>query len=779
MIVTKEWLNEWIDLKDISTEKICEVLNNIGLEVDSVTKYTVPKKVVVGKVIECDKHPNADKLSVCKVDVGNEVLQIVCGAKNVAANQFVPVALEGCKLKEGFVIKKAALRGVESRGMICASDEISLPKTNEGIWVLDESLGELEIGKELREYPLINDDVIEIELTANRGDCLSIYGVARDLAVALDRPLKELKERVEDVAKGIGRVVKFDKEDLIDASLLYRYFEKESLSFPALFDLRLAWIDRLKANKLEKFTEYTIHSTGVLIRVYNADLFGKDANGASHIHIKKDNLGFDVVANEENIISVIGVYQDKRYAPKDGDRHILAEASYIEPSLISQRVMEHKIKKDEDFYYRSSRGSEPNLKFGLDYMLLLLQKYGKIELYSGVQQLTQIKEPKNVVLDFKKCYEFIGEEIPKDKILKILRKLGFEISSQMASDRVIVRVPEFRSDISNEQDVIEEIVRMVGINNISSKPYISYERNIITDTYYKYKKERFFREKASNCGFFESVHYCFTHKEKLKRFNFPVLKEDLEILNPITKEMDTLRSTLLINLLEAVERNFKAFKKSVRLFEIGTVFNENREERENFAVIFSGEIEEPFITNHGKPKEIDFFHFARKISDIVGEIEIREGECKSSLFNPYEYGEIYKDDKKIGFISRIALDVEKEMGISKTYVCEMDFASLKFIDPKAKPYSKFPSTSRDLSILIPKDLRFQQIRDFLKEVVPKEIKGFYPIDIYESEEFKDKISLTVRFDMQSDEKTLTEEDINKNMEFIFNKLKSKFNVEMR
>ncbi len=779
MIVTKEWLNEWIDLKDISTEKLCEVLNNIGLEVDSVTKYQVVDKVVVGKVLECEKHPNADKLNVCKVDVGSEVLQIVCGAKNVDAGQFVPVALEGCDLGNGFVIKKAKLRGVESRGMICSSTELSLPKTNDGIWVLDESLGELKIGKELKEYPLINDDVIEIELTANRGDCLSIYGVARDLAVAFDRNLNEIKERVEDVAKGIGRVVKFDKEDMIDASLLYRYFEKESLSFPSLFDLRLAWIERLKENRLEKFIEYSIHTTGVLMRAYNADLFGKDLNGASHIHIKKDENGFDVVANDENIISIIGVYQDKKYAPKDGDKRILVEASYIEPSLISQRVMEHRIKKDEDFFYRSSRGSEPDLQFGINYLFLLLEKYGKIELYSGVQQLIQVKEPKSVVLDFEKTYKFIGEEISKERILKILRKLGFEINSQMASDRIIVKVPEFRSDISNDQDVIEEIVRIVGINNIKSKPYVVAERNIFNDTYYKYKKRRFYREKASFIGFFESVHYAFTNKEKLKRFNFPVLKEEFEILNPITKEMNTLRTTLLINLLEAVERNVKNSKKSIKLFEIGTVFSKNREEKESFALVFSGDKEEPFVSNHGKPKEIDFFSFARKIADILGDIEIKEAKAFSLLFNPYEYGEIYKDNKKLGFISRVALNIEKEIGIGKTYVCELDFDLIPFKDPLVKPYSKFPSTSRDLSILVPKDLKFQKIREFLKSLSIKEVKRFYPIDIYESSELGDKISLTIRFDMQSDEKTLTEEEINKNMEFILKELESKFGVEMR
>ena len=193
MLVTKNWLQEWIDLSDISVDEICKTLNSSGLEVDSVEKIEIPKGVVVGKVTECVKHPEADKLSICQVDIGSKSVQIVCGAKNVGPGQFVPVATIGTKLGKGFEIKEAKLRGVESNGMICSSSEIGLPNTNDGILVLDSSIGELVIGKELSEYEFFNDTIIEIELTANRGDCLSIRGVARDLSASLKRKLKEFE----------------------------------------------------------------------------------------------------------------------------------------------------------------------------------------------------------------------------------------------------------------------------------------------------------------------------------------------------------------------------------------------------------------------------------------------------------------------------------------------------------------------------------------------------------------------------------------------------------
>jgi len=249
MIITKNWLNEWINLSDKTSEEICDTLNSIGLEVDSLNKIRIPKKVVVGYVKECIKHPDADKLSVCQVDIGKQTVQIVCGAKNVKADQYVPVATVGALLGDNFKIKKAKLRGVQSLGMICSSTEIGLPELNDGIMELDESIGKLEVGKELSEYELLNDDVIEIELTANRGDCLSVFGVARDISTAYERELYHIEDlKDKDGSLGIGRILSIGTKNGSYSSLLYRVFKKEELSEPLLLKLRLAMVDKKSDN---------------------------------------------------------------------------------------------------------------------------------------------------------------------------------------------------------------------------------------------------------------------------------------------------------------------------------------------------------------------------------------------------------------------------------------------------------------------------------------------------------------------------------------------------
>ena len=192
MIIARNWLEEWIDLSGISSDKICEKLNAIGLEVDSFTSVRMPENIVIGRVVSCKDHENSDHLHVCEVDIGSEILQIVCGAKNVALNQIVPLALIGAKMPNGMEIKHAKLRGVESFGMICSASELGLPKLNDGIMVIDESIGELNLGRKLSEIPAFNDDIIEIELTPNRGDCLSLRGIARDLGAAFELGIKKI-----------------------------------------------------------------------------------------------------------------------------------------------------------------------------------------------------------------------------------------------------------------------------------------------------------------------------------------------------------------------------------------------------------------------------------------------------------------------------------------------------------------------------------------------------------------------------------------------------------
>ena len=361
MIITRAWIQEFIDISKISTDDICKTLNSIGLEVDNVKKIKIPDNVVVGRVIKKEKHPDADKLSVCQVDLGKKVVQIVCGAKNVAQNQFVPVAVVGCKLSKDFVIEKAKLRGLESNGMICSSNELGLPALNDGILELDDSIGELLLGKELNEYKLFNDDVIEIELTANRGDCLSINGVARELSTCYKLPFHEFEKVLNYNEIGIGQVIEIECDSNIDSSLIYKAADFSDFKLPLLQKLRIGEIDKFSKNDIQNVIHYVTHTNGVLFNAYGkheTDLI----DDLLTLHIKKDSEGFDSVYGQK-LLSTIGVETNKI---ESAETTYIIEANYTDPELLSRKIFEKK-KTIGDVFYKSSRGSEPNIVNGIDY----------------------------------------------------------------------------------------------------------------------------------------------------------------------------------------------------------------------------------------------------------------------------------------------------------------------------------------------------------------------------------------------------------------------------
>ncbi|MFV0481564.1 MAG: YtpR family tRNA-binding protein, partial [Campylobacteraceae bacterium] len=451
MIVTKNWLKEWIDISSISTDELCKTLNDIGLEIDSVTKHKMPEYCVVGYVKQRVQHPDADKLSVCTVDVGSEIVQIVCGAKNVAEGQFVAVSLVGAKLPNGLEIKKAKLRGVESCGMICSSTELGLPKINDGIMILSVGSYKFPAGTALREIPELNDDVIEIGLTPNRGDCLSIHGVARDLSAALNLKVKTPAALEDDVSQiGIGRVLDLRVVDKINSSLVYKVIYPKELKSNLTIDLRLAFVGIDAKSVIDKHLSYSTHASGVILRAYKGDLFVKDEDGKVDIIIKKDTNGLDIVC-AENTLSCVGVFQEKETKANDDDKFLIIEASYINPEFLANHGA-REIKKADSYLYRTLRGSEPELCFGINFLGYLFNTTSKVGILAGTQQIVEDKELRRVNVDIDDMFSIIGKELPRVEIIDILNRLGFKTLVKPEQNLISVEVPHFRHDVENMQD---------------------------------------------------------------------------------------------------------------------------------------------------------------------------------------------------------------------------------------------------------------------------------------------------------------------------------------
>ncbi len=776
MIVTRSWLNNFLDISEVSDDKLYETLNSIGLEVDSITKYDIPQKVVIGKIISCEKHPDADKLNVCKIDIGSGVRQIVCGAKNVVDAQYVAVATIGAKLGDDFEIKHAKLRGVESEGMVCSASELGLPNLGDGIMILDESIGELIIGKDLNEYEKVADTVIEIELTANRGDCLSVHGVARDLSAALNIPMNKFDYESQNAEKiGIARIAKLTKRGIIPASLQYVMANIKDLHTSLLFSLRLAFIKEPQKNSISSILKYITHSTGVILRAYDV----------SSIDLEKEKIEIEVT-NSDRVVNVaingqlqsqVGINQYEESITDDSASVVLFETSYIKPDYLVDVVSQKNLKTDE-LYYNTSRGSEPNVCFGVQYLTYLLETYTGCTLYDGTISLDEEQEYKIITITTQEISSLIGNKIEKIDIMNILIALGFRVQSSI-EDKFGVTVPLFRHDIENIQDVTEEVVRIIGINNIEDKPLKFVEEAHNNQTMDKYYAKKALRLRAIANGFDESISYAFTDKTLLEKYNFPIVSEELDIVNPITSDFNTLRTTVLINLLQAGQRNVNHSQKSTALFEIGPIFNEKREEKEVLSLIFTGQKESENISNAGKPTNIDFETFTKKLSAIIGNFELRTSVENNALIHPYQSADIIVDDSVCGFLTKVHPSVAEAFDLKETFVAEIDFNSLIPKHINAHAISKFQGVYKDLSFVVDKNLPYNQISVAIKSLKLPLLQKFYAVDVYEDEELGEKKSLSLRLFIQSLEETLSDEDIESTVNAIIEKLKSEYGATLR
>ncbi len=756
-------LNVFVDTpKDIA--KLCEDLSRLGLEVESSIPCVAPKNVVVGKVLEKAPHKNAEKLSVCQVGVGKEVLQIVCGAKNVAPNQFVPVALNGA-LIGSTTIAKTELRGVESCGMICSSNEFGFPKINDGILELDESVGELVLGKGLNEYAPFNTHVLEISLTPNRGDCLSVLGIAREISAFYHTPLKPIKA-LNFTPK--SDLITLCAGENIESHLAYYLICNHSLKTPLNVKLSLAHNNALSENDLNNFIEFSAHFSGVVMNAYSLDATPID------LSVKNDENNLESVYINHQKRSTIAIkHQDQ----KDLSEYLLLEASYTDPISLSLKLHALKdktLQKDNALIYRSTRGSNPNLSDGLNFL--------STHLKATILESKQTKHAlKNRTLEFKleDITEILGLAIEEETIQGILKNLGFKVSIKVSNSKpqiLEVVVPNFRHDIKTIQDIAEEILRFVGIDHLISKPLDSVSNKKSNPHYDTHRFFENLKHKALACGFKEVIHYVFYSKEKQQKLGFEVLEDPLELQNPITTELNTLRTSLVCGLLDASLRNKNLGFKSIALYEKGSVYNSKREEIQKLGFLASG-LQKKESYPDAKGKAWDFYSFAECVSKVIGDFSLEKLTTQTPINHPYQSAKIIQNHEIIGVIAKIHPKVIQELDLFESYYAEIDASKLKRPAMLLKPFSIYPSSVRDLTLIIDENTAFSKIKKALKDAQIPNLSEILPLDIFK--ESDNTIALSVRCVIHSLEKTLNDEEVNSAVQKVLEILEKEFNARLK
>ncbi len=756
-------LNVFVDTpKDIA--KLCENLSRLGLEVESCIPCVAPKNVVVGKVLEKAPHKNAEKLSVCQVGVGKEVLQIVCGAKNVAPNQFVPVALNGA-LIGSTTIAKTELRGVESYGMICSSSELGFPKINDGILELDESVGELLLGKGLNEYAPFNTHVLEISLTPNRGDCLSVLGIAREISAFYHTPLKPIKA-LNFTPK--SDLITLCAGENIESHLAYYLICNHSLKTPLSVKLSLAHNNALSENDLNNFIEFSAHFSGVVMNAYSLDAAPID------LSVKNDENNLESVYINHQKRSTIAIkHQDQ----KDLSEYLLLEASYTDPISLSLKLHALKdktLQKDNALIYRSTRGSNPNLSDGLNFL--------STHLKAAILESKQTKHAlKDRTLEFKleDITEILGLAIEEETIQGILKNLGFKVSVKVSNSKpqiLEVVAPNFRHDIKTIQDIAEEILRFVGIDHLISKPLDSVSNKKSNPHYDTHRFFENLKHKALACGFKEVIHYVFYSKEKQQKLGFEVLEDPLELQNPITTELNTLRTSLVCGLLDASLRNKNLGFKSIALYEKGSVYNSKREEIQKLGFLASG-LQKKESYPDAKGKAWDFYSFAECVSKVIGDFSLEKLTTQAPINHPYQSAKIIQNHEIIGVIAKIHPKVIQELDLFESYYAEIDAFKLKRPAMLLKPFSIYPSSVRDLTLIIDENTAFSRIKKALKDAQIPNLSEILPLDIFK--ESDNTIALSVRCVIHSLEKTLNDEEVNSAVQKVLEILEKEFNARLK
>ncbi len=796
MLVSLQWLNQYVDIKDKSIDELENALTMIGQEVEAIEeKGKFLDNVVVGQVVEYGRHPEADKLSLCKVDVGEEVLQIVCGAPNHKEGDKVAVAKIGAVLGGDFKIKKAKIRGIESRGMMCSEVELGIGQESDGIIILSE---DAPIGEELRKYMEIADVVFELEITPNRPDCLSHIGIARELAAYYGQTVKypqiNLKEVVEKVEDNIS--VEIEAKDLCHrycARIVKGVDIKES---PKWLKNRLQSVGIRAINNIVDITNYLLMEYGHPLHAFDLDKLESDK-----IVVRKAKNGEKIVTlddierelNDEELlicdnnkpIALAGIMGGANTEVDKNTKNILIEVAHFTPENI--RLSSKRLGLASDSSYRFERGIDIEDSYTvINRAAELMTSLGGGEVLSGIaDQYIEKYESKPVSMSFTRLNSFVGKEIPKEKVTSILEGLELKVEKQ-GEDSILIYPTTFRTDIVCEADIFEEVIRMYGFENIEPKmPEESIQSGSTSDALLKVKSLKYLLKEI---GLQEVINYSFLPKDSMDKIKWS--KENLlEIINPINEDMSVMRKTLIYSLLATVRDNFNRNIYDLNIFEVSKVFEKTEEKHplEEMRVAFAIAGKKDKFLWEPKPRSYDFYDIKSYVEDLfdgIGFVPSHIERSTQATFHPGRAADVFVGKDYIGTFGEIHPDVVENMGISKekVYIAEFDINKIfKYAKDKRKykKIAKYPAIQRDLAIVLADNVL---IGDMIKDInkAGNLIEKVELFDIYKGEQLgNDKKSVAISITFRDQKKTLKDEEINKLMEKILGIVEKKYNGELR
>lgn len=806
MKISYNWLKQFIKI-DWKSEETAALLTDLGLEVEIVDKYQSVKGglegIVVGHVLTCIQHPDADRLKITTVDLGNgTAVQIVCGASNVATGQKVPVATIGTTLYDAagvaFSIKKGKIRGQESHGMICAEDELGLGESHDGIMILDDAL--LPGTPAATVFKIENDEVFEIGLTPNRADAMSHLGTARDLRAGM----LQSGVNVELITPSVSnfrvdkRTLKIDI-DVKEPKLAPRYCGVtisgiEVKPSPAWLQNRLKAIGLNPKNNIIDVTNYVLHELGQPLHAFDASKI----NGKIIVQTLPAGTKFTtlddiertlheedlMICDEKGPLCIAGVFGGKKSGVSENTNSIFLESAYFNPVSIRKTAKRHQLNTDASF--RFERGIDPTItEYALKRAALLIQEVAGGEITSDVVNVYPKKmEDFSVFLNFSNVAKIIGQELPKDTIKKILVSLDIKVNS--VSDAGLgLTIPSYRVDVQREIDVIEEILRVYGYNNINfSKKLNATVSNSPRNE--DYKIQNVIATQLNSQGFNEMMANSLTTASYVELSEMLNPAHNVTMLNPLSADLATMRQSLLFSGLEAISYNINRKNADLKLFEFGKTYHNylaGYEEKKHLTLFLSGNRNQENWTSAQKPS--DFFLFKGYANGILSRLGIQKTQNVPVTSDVFSEGiAISVGTEILVELGVVKKSILKHFGIKQeVFFADFNWALiLKLISTKIKytEIPKYPEVRRDLALLIDQSVTYDSIYTIARQTEKSLLKDINLFDVYEGQNLPEgKKSYALSFTIQDSSKTLTDTQIDKIMSKLQNNFESELGASLR